>query len=40
MDESTRANFEQLGLDGNYLDVVVCDASRPPWAREGVFRVL
>ena len=39
VDESVRANFEQVGLDSNYVDVVVCDAANPPWREKGIFKV-
>ena len=31
IDESMRANFEQYGLISQFLDIVVCDSSKPPW---------
>lgn len=30
-----RANFCQYGLETHFGDVVVCDASRPPWHVRG-----
>ncbi len=34
--ENVASNFAQYGLAARYLDVAVCDSSRPPWRFKGL----